>query len=98
MELAELFMELLAELKAWAKIRQLKVQVEIQQLEELKVFNSLKLSVVVLTEVLVELTSEIKLAQTEFIWTEFMQTKLVWTKLMRTKLTRIKLIQTKLVV
>ena len=53
MELAELFAELLAELKVWVEIRQLK---------ELKVFNALRLFVVVLVEVLVELASE-----TEFV-------------------------------
>ena len=41
-ELAELLTELLAELKAW---------VEIRQLEELKVFDSLRLSMVLLVAV-----------------------------------------------
>ena len=38
-------------------ITELKVQVEIQQLKVFKVFNSLKLSIVVTTEVLIKLIS-----------------------------------------
>jgi len=56
MLIAEITIEITSrtELKAWVKIRQLK---------ELKVFNSLRLSIVVaievLTEVLIEITTEI---------------------------------------
>ena len=50
MELAKLFTKLLAELKVW---------VEIQRLEELKVFNSLRLSVVVTAEVLTDILTNV---------------------------------------
>ena len=86
MELAELLTELLVELKAWAKIRQLEAQVEIWQLKELEVFDGLRLSVVVLAEVLVELASETELARTELTRTELVRTELARTELMQTEL------------
>ena len=62
------------ELKAQVKIQQLKAQVKIRQLEELKVFNSLRLSVVVtteiLTKVLMDITAEVLVEITVEILTE----------------------------
>ena len=58
MELAELLVELLVELEAWAEIR---------QLEELEVFDGLRLSIVVLAEVFVKLAGETELVQTELV-------------------------------
>ena len=52
-------MELIAELKKWAKIRQLKAQVKIRQLKELKMLDILRLSIEVLIEVLPEVLIDI---------------------------------------
>ena len=52
-------MELVVELKERTKIRQLEVQVEIRQPEELKVLNVLRLSVEVLMEVLLEVLVDV---------------------------------------
>jgi len=41
---------------------ELKARVEIRQLEELEVFNSLRLSVVVTTEILTEILTEVKVS------------------------------------
>ena len=55
MELAEVFAEIAAEIATEiAGGTELKARVKIQQLEELKVFNSLRLSIVVATEILTE--------------------------------------------
>ena len=71
MKLAELFTEFLAELKVWVKIRRLK---------ELKVFNSLRLSVVVtaevLTDVLIDVTADIAADVTVDITTEAIASRL----------------------
>ena len=52
---AEILAELIAELKAWAEIR----QPEELKTEELKVFNSLRLSMVDTTEAAVEVLTDV---------------------------------------
>ena len=58
------------------------MRLEIRRLEELEVFDGLRLSVVVFAEVLVELAGETELARTELVRTELARTKLVQTELM----------------
>ena len=54
MELAEVLIEVFIEI-----LTKIKVQVKIQQLKELKIFNSLKLSIVVTVGILTEINTEI---------------------------------------
>ena len=55
---------------------ELVARVKIRQLEELEVFDGLRLSVVVLAEVLVELAGETELARTELVRTKLVRTEL----------------------
>jgi hypothetical protein len=61
------------------------LQLEIRRPEELKVFNSLKLSIVILAEVLPEVFADVAAdiaSRTELIRMELMETKLVQAELM----------------
>ena len=61
-ELAEVFTEVLTEVTVeliTELIAELKAQVEIRQLKELKVFNSLRLSIVVAAEILAEVKASL---------------------------------------
>ena len=83
----ELITELVIKLKAWVKIQQLKKWVEIQQLKELKVFNSLKLSIVVAIEVLMDIFADILIDITMDIITDITnRTELkAWVKIQQPK-------------
>ena len=69
MELAKLFTELFVELLAELLV-ELKAWVELRHPKELEVFNSLRLSVVVLIEVLLEVFIDVA-GRTKFIEMEF---------------------------
>ena len=89
----ELITELVAELEA---------QVEIRQLKELKVFDTLRLFVevfaeILAAEVLVKLAGGTELVQTELVQTELVQTELVQTELVQTELVQTELVQAELV-
>ena len=55
-------------------------------------FNGLRLSVVVLAEVLVELAGETELVRTELARMELVRIELAWTEFVRTKLARTELV------